>query len=195
MYKGAALCAGACAVSGAGGVQRRGGGPLNAAVFIFAGFANTGKTTYICGLVRALLKRGRRVAVVKDAREHALLSSGKDSDRFLEAGAACAGLAGSDAAMLLMPGAPSLDTLLGRLPADTEIVLAEGFKREPFPQIGLYRAASGQPLPAPPERYIALVTDTPLDAPTPQFPLSDPEPLADFLLSRLEQRPFETAAT
>lgn len=155
---------------------------MSQAVFVFAAYANTGKTSYLCGLIAALKAKGLRVAVVKDGHDHApmLDRPGTDSDRLRKAGADAVALCTDELSALMWPGRQPLGDMLARLDAD--IILLEGFKQEKYPQIGLYRAASRQPLPAPPESYIALITDTPFEAALPQFPLDNPAPLAQFLM-------------
>lgn len=156
---------------------------MSQAVFVFAAYANVGKTSYLCSLVAALKARGLRVAVIKDSHHRPMLDQpGSDSDRLREAGADAVGICAQERSALLWPGRMPLDDMLSHLDAD--IVLLEGFKRACYPQIGLYRAASDQPLPAPPESYLALVTDTPFEAALPQFPLNDPAPLAAFLMEQ-----------
>lgn len=159
---------------------------MSAPAFVFAGYANSGKTTYICGLAAALRAEGLRVAVVKDGHGVAFDRPGSDSDRLFRAGADIVAVCADELSALITPGRMSLTDMLARIDAD--IVLLEGFKTEPYPQIGLFRAASGQPLTAEPESYLALVTDRRFDTGTPQFPLSDPRPLAKFLLARIRQQ-------
>lgn len=67
---------------------------------------------------------------------------------------------------------PTLEEVLALLPP-TDLVLMEGFKASPYPKIGIYRAASGKPLAVEPEECLAVVTDTALDVPYPQFPLDE----------------------
>jgi molybdopterin-guanine dinucleotide biosynthesis protein MobB len=156
---------------------------MSQAVFVFAAYANTGKTTYLCGLVAALKAKGLRVAVIKDSHHAPLLDRpGSDSDRLRAAGADAVGILADERSALLWPGRVPLADMLAQLDAD--IVLLEGFKGACYPQIGLYRVAADQPLPAPPESYMALVTDTPFAASLPQFPLDDPAPLAQFLMAQ-----------
>lgn len=157
---------------------------MSQAIFVFAAYANTGKTTYLCGLVAALKAKGLRVAVIKDGHNHAPLidKPNSDSERLRKAGADAVGICADGLSALMWPGRMALDDMLSRLDAD--IVLLEGFKQAAYPQIGIYRAAANQPLPAPPESYLALVTDTPFEAALPQFPLDDPGPLAHFLMEQ-----------
>ena len=116
--------------------------------FGIVGRKNAGKTTLMVRLVKNLTERGLRIATVKHAH-HALEvdREGTDSWKHREAGASEVAVVGSGrwAVMCELRGAPepSLDEMVARLsPAD--IVLIEGFKREPHPKIELRRG--GEPL-------------------------------------------------
>ena len=116
--------------------------------FGIVGRKNAGKTTLMVRLVENLTERGLRIATVKHAH-HALEvdREGTDSWKHREAGASEVAVVGSGrwAVMCELRGAPepSLDEMVARLsPAD--IVLIEGFKREPHPKIELRRG--GEPL-------------------------------------------------
>ena len=116
--------------------------------FGIVGRKNAGKTTLMVRLVENLTERGLRIATVKHAH-HALEvdREGTDSWKHREAGASEVAVVGSGrwAVMCELRGAPepSLDQMVARLsPAD--IVLIEGFKREPHPKIELRRG--GKPL-------------------------------------------------
>ena len=66
-----------------------------------------------------------------------------------------------------------------------DLILTEGFKHGPYPKIALYRSHSGQPLAAAAEDCLAIVSDCPLEASCPQFPLDEPQPLASYLIELL----------
>jgi molybdopterin-guanine dinucleotide biosynthesis protein B len=76
---------------------------------------------------------------------------------------------------------PALGDLLGRLSA-VDLVLIEGFKRDPHPKIEVHRAANGKPLlysddPA----IIAIASDVPLPgAARPVMDINDAEAIASF---------------
>jgi molybdopterin-guanine dinucleotide biosynthesis protein B len=67
-----------------------------------------------------------------------------------------------------------------------DLVLVEGFKRDPFPQLEIHRAANGKPLLHPQDPHIvAVAADVPLpDAAVPVIDLNDVEAIADFLTAR-----------
>jgi molybdopterin-guanine dinucleotide biosynthesis protein B len=67
-----------------------------------------------------------------------------------------------------------------------DLVLVEGFKRDVFPKLEIYRAANGKPLIHPDDpRIVAIASDTALpQAKVPVIDLNDTEAIADLLLAR-----------
>lgn len=154
-----------------------------AEVYVFAAWSGTGKTAYLEKLIPCLGQLGLTAAVVKhDVHGLALDRPGKDSHRLFQAGAEAAVVCGGEV-LLHRRDAPTLEEVLALLPP-TDLVLVEGFKASCYPKIAIYRAASGKPLAAEPEECLAVVTDTVLDVPCPQFPLDEPAALAAFLAAR-----------
>ena len=104
-------------------------------VIQIAGFANSGKTTFICKLVPALKLYGK-VGVIKHMGDHDfLLEDGKDTTLFFESGAdISAGIDASKSVVML----PTVD-LEGMLrlfeQQDIEFAVIEGFKKLTFPKI------------------------------------------------------------
>jgi molybdopterin-guanine dinucleotide biosynthesis protein B len=163
-------------------------------VFGFAAFSGGGKTTLMERLIPLFVARGLRVSVIKHAHHGFDLDQpGKDSFRHREAGAAEV-LVSSGTRWALMHELrggpePALAELIARL-SPCDLVLIEGFKREPVPRVEVHRQAAGTALLYPGDPYIvAIASDVPLQAPLPVFPLDDPEALADFLLAQPDFRP------
>ncbi len=102
-----------------------------------SGWHNCGKTVLVEALVRAMRLRGWRVAVIKHAA-HGLALDDADSDtgRAWAAGADAV-LAISDEELFLRErcGQGTLDEALARLGPGYDVVLVEGFKREPLPRV------------------------------------------------------------
>ena len=80
---------------------------------------------------------------------------------------------------------PSLATLLGKL-APVDLVLIEGYKREPHPKLEVHRAAVGMPLLAVADpAIVAIASDVALkEAPVPILDLNDVEGIVEILISR-----------
>lgn len=159
----------------------------------FAAFSGTGKTTLITRLLPLLRARGLRVAVVKHAHHSFDLDQpGKDSYRFREAGADAMVVASRRRCAMIQEcrddrGEPSLTEALSMLnPALLDVVLVEGFKREPIPKIEIHRMALNKPLLFPNDsNVIALACDRPgrpgQAGKLPCLSIDDPEAIAAFI--------------
>jgi molybdopterin-guanine dinucleotide biosynthesis protein B len=161
-------------------------------IFGVTGWKNSGKTGLVARLVRALTARGYRVSTVKHAHHDCDVDRpGADSHQHREAGAQEVALV-SGARIALMQelrGAPepSLDEILARL-SPCDIVLVEGYKREPIPKIETRRrdARSLEPLAPQDPLILAIASDHPTETGAlPRFELDDTEAMADFILLRL----------
>jgi molybdopterin-guanine dinucleotide biosynthesis protein B len=152
-----------------------------------AGWSGAGKTTLVKRLIPCLIGRGISVSTIKHAH-HAfdLDTPGKDSYEHRHAGArqVLVGSALRWALLTELRGAPepTLAEMLERLdPVD--LILVEGFKREPIPKIEIHRAANGKPWRFPEDplvRGIAADVTPPCDLP--HVALDDIEGVADLVL-------------
>lgn len=157
-------------------------------VITLAAYSNTGKTTCLEGLLPCLKKRGLRVAVIKhDGHDFQMDTPGTDTSRMTAAGADTVAIVSDHRFALLEQRSYAVEEIVARI-TDVDLILTEGFKYGPYPKIALYRAASGKPLAVNPQECLAVVTDTPVKTSRPVFPLNDPEPLAEHLVSLLKQR-------
>lgn len=159
-------------------------------VFGIAGWSGSGKTTLIERLLPALAARGLRVSVVKHAHHRFDIDQpGKDSYRFREAGSHEV-LISSPTRWALMrehrgAAEPALDALLSHL-SDCDLVLVEGFKREPMPKLEVHRPSLGKtPLWPDDPHIVAIATDGLLDASLPRFGLDDIEAVATFIVQTI----------
>lgn len=159
-------------------------------VLAFAGYSGSGKTTLIEKLLPCLRARGLRVAVVKhDGHDFQIDHPGRDSHRFSQAGADISVIGSSTKTACVLQRPLPLAQLLAQL-RDVELILVEGYKQEPLPQIGLARRDNGKGFTAPLSRFIALVTDLAVETELPCFGLDDTEALAAFI-----QEEFMTKAS
>jgi molybdopterin-guanine dinucleotide biosynthesis protein B len=166
----------------------------------FAAYSGTGKTTLLLQLLPLLKARGLRVAMVKHAHHSFEVDQpGKDSMRLRQAGADQMLIASSKRVALIKEypkgqPEPRLPELLAMLaPDDIDLVLVEGFKREPIPKIELHRAELGQPYLYPQDPHIiALASDAdaaPEDAAgIPHLPLQEPARIAKFILRQVVEQ-------
>jgi molybdopterin-guanine dinucleotide biosynthesis adapter protein len=154
-------------------------------VFGVTGWKNAGKTTLTERLVAEFVRRGWRVATVKHAHHAADIDTpATDSFRHRAAGATEVALVtGERYAIMREQQEPTLAEVLARL-APADLVLVEGFKREKFPKIEIYRAENGKPLLHGEDGFIvAVASDTGLpEAKLPVIDLNDVEAVADALL-------------
>ena len=68
-----------------------------------------------------------------------------------------------------------------------DLVLVEGFKKEPIPKLEIHRAAMRQPLLQPGDPYIiAIASDTQVKAKVPLLDLNDSQQISEFILRHLE---------
>jgi molybdopterin-guanine dinucleotide biosynthesis protein B len=156
-------------------------------VFGIAGWSGSGKTTLLEQVLPCLQARGLRVSVIKHAH-HAfdVDQPGKDSYRHRQAGAHEV-LVASEKRWALMhelagEPEPGLQDLVARL-APCDLVLVEGFKRDPLPKLEVYRQANGKPplYPGDP-RIVAIATDVPLGSGLAELALADARAVAGYIL-------------
>ena len=153
-----------------------------------AGWQGSGKTTLLAKVIPRLVARGRTVSTVKHAHDGFDIDQpGKDSHTHRMAGATevLIGSARRFALMHELRGAPELPlrALLARL-APVDLVIVEGYKREPHPKIEVHRASVGKPLIYPNDSWIvAVASDGPLPGTElPVIALDDIETIADVML-------------
>ena len=129
-----------------------------------AGWSGAGKTTLVARLIPALLARGLSVSTLKHAHHQFDIDQpGKDSYTHRVAGSTETLISSGKRFALMheLRGAPewTLRQLLGKL-TPVDLALVEGFKREKYPKIEIYRAANGKPPLHPADPLIrAIATD------------------------------------
>ncbi|KQR67925.1 molybdopterin-guanine dinucleotide biosynthesis protein B [Rhizobium sp. Leaf341] len=157
-------------------------------IFGIAGWKNSGKTGLAVRLVTELTARGYKISTVKHAHHDFDIDKiGADSWRHREAGAHEVTIVSGTrfAIMHELRGEvePSFEAILARL-APCDLVLVEGYKREPIPKIEARRldAKNHEPL-APADPYICgIAADHPVpDTTLPVFDLDDTASIADFV--------------
>lgn len=157
-------------------------------VITFAAYSGTGKTTYLEKLLPCLKTAGLRVAVIKhDGHDFQMDTPGTDTYRLAAAGADMVAIVSNRRFALLEQRSLDVKEIVRRI-SGVDLILTEGFKHSPYPKIALYREESRQPLAADTENCLAIVTDTPVKANCPTFPLDDPQPLARYLIHILTKR-------
>ena len=153
----------------------------------FAGWSGSGKTTLVEQVIGMLEARGLIVSLIKHAHHDFDIDyPGKDSWRHRHAGCREVLVTGGKrwAVMHELRGRDelSLNEALAQL-SPCDLVLVEGFKREPIPKIEIYRAEIGKPhLYTDDPNIIAVASDVPQTTSLPQLDLNDPSAVAGFIL-------------
>jgi molybdopterin-guanine dinucleotide biosynthesis protein MobB len=158
------------------------------------GWKNSGKTTLVVALVRRLTARGLKVATIKHAHhDFDIDHPGKDSYRHREAGASevivASGARWAQVHELRGAPEPELAELLPRLSSGIDIVLVEGFKRDPHPKIEVVPADfDGRLLTLDDPHVVALASDASNLPPVtvPVLRRSDPDQVAGFIVGHLD---------
>lgn len=162
-------------------------------IFGIAGWKNSGKTGLAVRLVAELVARGYRVSTIKHAHHDFDIDKvGADSYRHRQAGAHEVTIVSGTryAIMHELRGAPepTFEEILARL-APCDLVLIEGYKREPIPKIEARRLAAANRTPLAPEdpHIVAIAADHPVtDTALPVFDLDDTIAIADFVVATTE---------
>jgi molybdopterin-guanine dinucleotide biosynthesis protein B len=160
-------------------------------VFGFAGYSGSGKTTLIEKLIPIFVGKNLKVALIKHAHhEFDLDQPGKDSYRHREAGCVEVLVTSSRrwAVIHELRGEPELglEESLKRI-SPCDLVLVEGFKKEPIPKIEIYRTENGKPFLYPEDsQIVAVASDGKLTITLPQLDLNQPQQIAEFILSNLK---------
>lgn len=156
-------------------------------VFGFAGYSGSGKTTLIERLLPRFTALGLAVSLIKQTHhDFDIDQPGKDSWRHRQAGCREVLVTSSKRWALMHElrdaAEPSLEQHLARL-APCDLVLIEGYKREPIPKLEIHRNANGKPFLFPDDPHIiAFAGDAPPNISLPCFDLNRPEEVAQFIL-------------
>ena len=159
-------------------------------IFGLAGWSGSGKTTLMAKLLPELISSGLRVSTLKHAHhDFDIDQPGKDSWQHRMAGATEVMVASANRWALMHEhrGAPEPTAAeLTRVMAPVDLLLVEGFKREPHPKLEVHRPSVGKPPLFPTDPHIvAVASDVQLDAgDLPVLDLDDPVAIADFIIAQ-----------
>jgi molybdopterin-guanine dinucleotide biosynthesis protein MobB len=164
-------------------------------IFGLAGWSGSGKTTLTARLLPALIARGLTVSTMKHAHHNFDIDQpGKDSYVHRMAGASEVLVASANRWALMHEhrGAPEPSAAeLMRQMTPVDLLLIEGFKRELYPKLEVYRAVNGKPLLHPDDPHIvAVASDVPLaQSPLPVISIDDIPAIADFIIRHCGLQP------
>ncbi len=155
-------------------------------VLCFVGTSNSGKTTLITKVISLLTQWGYNVSTVKHThKEFEMDSEGKDSWKHRTAGAKTVVLA-SPAQFAVLSDTDhelTIEEVLERfINKNTDILIVEGFKKDRYPKIEVYRKGISAELRCINDpSIIALATDDLPDVRIPVFGINDAESIAEFI--------------
>ena len=160
-------------------------------IFGLAGWSGSGKTTLVRQLIPEITGRGFTVSTIKHAHHRFDIDKpGKDSYEHRAAGATevMIGSANRWALMHELRGAPEPDlgTLIARMSA-VDLLLIEGFKREPHAKLEVFRPSVGKPMLCDEDpNVVAVASDEDLQGlSVPLIDLNDAAAVADFVLGHV----------
>lgn len=163
------------------------------AIFGFTAYSGTGKTTLLTKVLPLLNAQGLKVGLIKHSHhDFAIDQPGKDSYRLRAAGAT--------PMMIVSPYRRAIITELDTTKEpptlaeqikyldkdDLDLILVEGFTKELFPKIELYRQVLEKPFRYPQNvSIVAVAADCPLHLPNhlTYLDLNQPKQVADFIVT------------
>lgn len=152
------------------------------------GRSNAGKTTLIVKMIAELVRRGYRVATIKHNRHGFEIDhEGKDSWRHKQAGARITVIASPHQVAVVedIEKDYDIDDLVDRYIRNVDLVLSEGFKKNPHPKIEVNRSEMKQDILSTQEdNLLAIASDRPLEADVPSFDINDTVGLVDLIEGR-----------
>ena len=159
----------------------------------FVGTSGCGKTTLIEKVIPLLTSRGYNVSTLKhDAHDFQMDKEGKDTWRHKKAGARAILISNKDKYAMICDAdgrEKNIDELAAMLPDYTDIIIAEGFKKELQKKIEVFRKGFSTQLQCGADpNLMAIATDMPEN---PQvegkilLDLNNPQQIADFIIENL----------
>ncbi len=156
------------------------------------GTSGCGKTTLIEKVIPLLTTKGYNVSTVKhDAHDFQMDKEGKDTWRHKKAGARAILISNKEKYAMIcdVDKEKSIEELTAMLPDYTDIIIAEGFKKELQKKIEVFRSGYSTKLQcAEDENLIAVATDMP-ENPQVQgrvlLDLNNPQQIADFIIKNI----------
>jgi molybdopterin-guanine dinucleotide biosynthesis adapter protein len=157
-------------------------------VISVVGPSNSGKTTLIEKMVRELAARGYRVATIKhNLHGFDIDRPGKDSWRHREAGARLMVLASPKKIALIrdVDRDYTIEEIRDQYVEDVDIIIVEGYKKNDFPKIEVFRSALGHELlSTKQDNLLTVASDRPLGVDLPCMDIDDAGRIVDLVEER-----------
>lgn len=157
-------------------------------IFGIAGWSGSGKTTLILKLIDELRRHGVRVSTIKRTHHRIEIDEATDDSRRLrDAGSAEVLVVGGQRWALVHElrdeAEPRLDDVLSTF-ADTDLLLVEGFKRNPHAKLEVYRPDLGKPLLCQDDPSVVAIASTSdrTDFPVRHYTLDNAAAIAAFII-------------
>ena len=154
-------------------------------VVSIVGKSNSGKTTLIEKMIAELVRRGWRVATIKhNMHGFEIDHEGKDSWRHKHAGARTTVIASPHQVAVVEDADRDyeIETLRDRYIRNADVVLVEGYKKNPYPKIEVFRASlKRELLSTAGDNLMAIASDVPLDIGVPCLDINDIGGLTDLV--------------
>ena len=158
-------------------------------VVAIIGKKNCGKTTLIEKLLPELIDLGYRVGTIKHHHgDISIDTPGKDTWRHKQAGARTVVLSSPTGLSLIRDTSLEIPVqeLVSLYFSDMDLVLTEGYKKEPIPKVEIFRSVvHSEPLHDPESNLIAIMSDVETDPNTPHFGLDESRALAQFIAEKI----------
>lgn len=158
----------------------------------FVGTSGCGKTTLIVKVISELVERGYKVSTVKhDAHDFQMDKEGKDTWKHKNAGASAIVISNKTKYAVIsdVDEEKSIFELADMLPANTDIIIAEGFKQELQNKIEVYRSGYSTKLQCRNDKNLmAIATDCPEDPEVAGFhhlDLNNHKEIVDFIVANV----------
>jgi len=153
-------------------------GFLSIPIVSIVGKSNSGKTTLIEKIIPELIRRGWCVGTIKHNMMHGfeIDHEGKDSWRHRKAGAKVTVLASPQQVVLLEDVERDYDIgeIRARYIRGVDIILVEGYKKNPYPKIEVYRPLlRREMLCTPADNLIAVASDESIETFVPCMNIND----------------------
>lgn len=157
-------------------------------VSIVATKSNTGKTTLIEALIPIFKEKKYKVGVLKhDAHKFEIDKEGKDSYRFVQAGADKMVISSKEKIAMVerIQEEKDIEEIL-KLFTGVDLIIIEGYKNNNYPKIEVHRKEIDSKLLIEDEKYdkskfLAIATDEILDVDIQQLNINDVNKIAEFI--------------
>lgn len=155
-------------------------------IISFVGKHNSGKTTFLCGVIKELSMLGVRTAVIKHASSDLSISPLNDSEKLFNAGARNVYASSPEVSIKYQryEQEKNLEEICSEVSDGVDLIITEGYKKEPYYKIEVMRkdiTSRSMYL----DNTIAMVSDFELETDLALFTFRQTREMAEFIISFL----------